>query len=95
MTRDDNRQLVERMAPAAPPCFTHRGQWIEWLQAAEEAHRGPRSNTKPLIFKAGDPVRFNGELHFCVDCDKRHRETMGRAGRCMPTWLLGREAAAA
>lgn len=95
MTRDDKRELVERLAPAAPPCFKHRGQWIEWLQAAEEAHRGPPGNTKPLIFKAGEPVRFNGALHFCDDCEPKHRAAIGRANRCVPTWLLEREVAAA
>ena len=94
MTRDDKRELFERLAPAAPPCFENRGQWLEWLKAAEEAHRGPPGNPQPLIFKAGEPVRFNGALNFCADCGPNHSAKMHRSGRCAPNWLRAREAAA-
>lgn len=95
MTRDDKRELIENLAPAAPPCFDYRLQWIEWVQSAEKAHRGPPSNAKPLIFSAGEPVRFNTALSFCDDCDQRHRRSMRFAGRCVPNWLLAHVVAAA
>ena len=95
MTRDDKRELIEILAPAAPPCFESRGHWIEWVQSAEDAHRGPPSNAKPLLFSAGEPVRFNTALCFCDDCDANHRAKMAGAGRCVPQWLRMREAATA
>lgn len=76
--------VVEELAPPAPPCFS-RSQWIEWLRAAAAAQKPPRPG--PLVFEAGQAVRFNTSLNFCRECgySPHERRAMGR--QCNPTYL--------
>lgn len=79
--------VIEELAPAAPPCFDSRMQWVEYLKSAAAAQKQDRGEPGPLVFEAGQPVRFNHEFAFCVDCNAPHSLQMSRAGRCHPDFL--------
>jgi len=80
------RTLVEQLAPPAPPCFGSRLQWLEFLISAAEEHR-PDHGHGPLVFEAGQPVRFNQRFDFCADCPSDYRRAQQTAKRCFPDWL--------
>lgn len=78
---------VQALAPAAPPCFQTRTQWVEYAASAAE-HQRPGHAPGPLLFEPGKPVRFNPRFDFCRDCTERHEGAMKAQGRCRPTYLL-------
>lgn len=80
------REMVEALAPVAPPCFASRIDWREYLTAAAEA-QSEKGQPAPLIFEAGKPVRFNTDFDFCHDCDPMHAVVKERRGKCKPDWL--------
>lgn len=89
MNRTETNEAIEQLAPPAPPCFDSRLQWLQWLYAAADAHRTQESTGRsPLVFKEGQPVRFNFDISYCEDCDVRFRSAMLKEGRCNPTHLL-------
>lgn len=80
------RDVIEHLAPVAPPCFADRLIWVEYLVAAAEA-QSEKGQPSPLIFEAGKPVRFNPAIDFCSDCDGIYATVMTSQGRCKPEWL--------
>lgn len=75
------------LAPVAPPCFSARDQWLEYVGAAATAGRDGHL-PGPLLIEAGQPVRFNPKFDVCSDCDDRHAAQMGRQGKCKPRYLI-------
>lgn len=80
------RRQVEEHAPPAPPCFSARLQWVEFLAAAAEEQRDD-GHTGPLRFEAGKAVGINKAWNFCADCDSTYRRAMSAAKKCVPNWL--------
>ena len=84
------RELVIRLAPVAPPCFTSRDQWTEYLAAAVvEQRHGKRG---PLDLRQAEPA-FNFNFQFCAECAAPHALSMQKQGRCQPTWLKNQQLA--
>ena len=82
-----------RLAPVAPPCFSARDQWVEYVASCAVYQRdGHRPG--PLILAAGQPARFNPAFDICGDCDDRHARQMAVWGRCKPRYLIDLFAAA-
>lgn len=75
------------LAPVAPPCFSSRDQWLEYVSSSAAAGRDGHL-PGPLLIEAGKPVRFNPNFSFCADCDDRHAAQMGRKGLCQPKYLI-------
>lgn len=75
------------LAPIAPPCFSSRGQWLEYVAAAAVAGRDGHL-PGPLLIEAGKPVRFNPHFDLCTDCDDRHAARMAHKGKCQPQYLI-------
>jgi hypothetical protein len=75
------------LAPVAPPCFSSRGQWLEYVAAAATAGRDGHL-PGPILIEPGKPARFNPSFAFCIDCDDRHAAQMARWGKCRPRYLL-------
>lgn len=80
------RAVMDRLAPAAPPCFQARDQSVEFLIAAQLDHCSPRRRA-PLDFRHGEP-RFNRNFDFCADCTAKHALAMKNDDRCHPLFLL-------
>lgn len=87
------RNLVEQLAPVAPPCFADRLIWLEYLVAMAEA-QSEKGQPAALIFEAGKPVRVNWALDYCSDCDSLYAKVMQSQSRCCPNWLRDQEAQA-
>ncbi len=83
MNRD---RLVREIAPQAPPCFSSRDQWLEYLSAAAVYQR-PDHVSGPLVFEAGEPVRFDPTFAYCDDCGDDYRAAMRSQRRCRPTFV--------
>lgn len=86
MNQRDRHALIEQLAPSAPPCFSSRLAWLQWLVSADAAftlNQGTACGS-PLILEAGQPVRFNRSIWFCEDCSIGYRSDMLKAGRCEP-----------
>lgn len=82
--------LAMLLAPIAPPCFSSRGQWLEYVAAAAEAQKQrPRSDQSgPLApHEAGLQPAFNLRWNFCGDCSEAHSMRQKKAGSCLPDWL--------
>jgi hypothetical protein len=83
-----------QLAPAAPPCFPSRLDWIEWLASAAAAQVKGRE-PGPLLLRqgaaptAGAFAAFDLTLDFCVDCDPawRKQARVVERGVCRPDWL--------
>ncbi len=78
---------LRALAPLAPPCFETRGSWLAYLEGAvvdQRLDHGPG----PLVFKPGEPVRFNRDFSYCADCRAIHAHQMWLAGRCDRGYLL-------
>ena len=79
---------LQQLAPPSPPCFESRMQWVEYCRSASQAQiRGVEPG--PLIFEAGQPVRFDFGWSFCDDCDPlwRRQSRVEQRGICRPEWL--------
>ena len=85
--RQGRADTAVALAPLAPPCFSSRGQWTEYVAAAATAGRDGHL-PGPLLIETGKPVRFNPEFSFCSDCDDRHAAQMQRQGNCRPRYLI-------
>jgi hypothetical protein len=85
------RDIVIRIAPAAPPCYETRMQWLEYLASAAESQRTTRLFADPgarvLVMEEGAAPRINPEFQFCRDCSAQHSDRMLRAGKCQPDHL--------
>lgn len=78
---------VAQLAPVAPPCFSTRDQWVEYVVAcAIDQRDGHRPG--PLLIEAGQPARFNPNFSICEDCDDSHAAQMSHQGRCSPRYLI-------
>ena len=75
------------LAPTAPPCFSSRDQWVEYVSAAAVEQRAGHL-PGPLLLVAGEPARFNPAFDLCNECDDRHAAHMGRQGKCQPRYLI-------
>lgn len=83
----DRAAEAEALAPVAPPCFSDRLTWVEYLKSAASLQREQHA-PGPLLIVAGQPVRFNRSFAFCADCTAQHADAMTRAGRCDMNYLL-------
>ena len=79
--------MAIELAPIAPPCFSSRGQWLEYVAAAAIAGRDGHL-PGPILIEAGKPARFNPQFDLCQDCDDRHAAQMARKGQCKPRYLI-------
>jgi len=84
MSRADQARAL---APASPPCFASRDQWVEYVVSCAVDQRIGHA-PGPLLFVPGEPVRFNPKFSLCTDCDDRHAGAMGRTGKCKPRFLV-------
>ena len=89
MSRADLRRadLAEQLAPVAPPCFSSRGQWLEYVRAAAIEHRSGRA-PGPLLIQPGKPTVFNPRFAYCADCTTQYSLRMSQAGKCRPKYLI-------
>lgn len=85
--RQGRAALAEALAPIAPPCFSSRGQWVEYVQAAAIEQRAGHL-PGPLVLVAGEPARFNPAFDICAECDDRHAAHMATKGKCKPRFLI-------
>lgn len=80
-------EQARALAPTAPPCFSSRGQWLEYVASCAVDQRDGHA-PGPLLLTPGQPVRFNPKFSLCTDCDDRHVAHMGRQGKCQPRYLI-------
>jgi len=80
------RDLIQQLAPPAPPCFETRLVWVEFLCSAAEETKGGRLG--PIDARV-QPVKFNAQFDFCRGCLAKHALAMLAAGRCQPHYLRG------
>ena len=85
--RHGRAALAEQVAPIAPPCFSSRDQWVEYVVACAVDQRDGHT-PGPLLIEEGQPVRFNPRFSICEDCDDRHAAQMARKGQCKPRYLI-------
>lgn len=83
-------KTVYMLAPVAPPCFSARDQWIEYLTHAAEYQRP--NHAGPLL-RDGDETVFNFNFGFCHDCTATHRRAMVAQEKCRPSHLVKLQAA--
>ena len=79
--------LAVALAPVAPPCFSSRSQWAEYVAAAAIDQRDGHL-PGPLLLVAGKPARFNPHFSFCAECDDSHAQRMAHVGKCKPRHLI-------
>lgn len=82
------RVLVVKLAPSAPPCFTDRLSWLEYLVSYMDDKDEIRKvgSRGPVDMRQTAP-RFNFAFDFCRDCSARHALAMQAQGRCVPSHL--------
>lgn len=85
--RQSRAATAAALAPTAPPCFSSRDQWLEYVQAAAVEQRAGHT-PGPLLLAPGEPARFNPAFDLCAECDDRYAAQMGRQGRCKPRFLI-------
>ena len=85
--RQGRADTAVALAPLAPPCFSSRDQWTEYVAACAVDWRDGHL-PGPLLLQAGQPARFNPAFSICEDCDDRHAAQMQRQGNCRPRYLL-------
>jgi len=96
MSRADLRRAEQavQLAPAAPPCFSSRGQWLEYVRTAAIEQRSGHT-PGPLLIQPGKPTVFNPRFVYCADCTAQHSLRMHQAGKCQPKYLIALLAPAA
>ena len=92
--RHDRAATAASLAPTAPPCFSSRDQWVEYVSAAAVDQRADHL-PGPLVLVAGEPARFNPAFDLCAECDDRHAARMSQRGKCKPRYLIDLYAVAA
>lgn len=85
--RHDRAATAASLAPTAPPCFSSRGQWTEYVAAAAVDQRSGHL-PGPLLLVAGEPARFNPAFGICTECDDRYAAHMSRQRKCKPRYLI-------
>lgn len=85
--RHDRAATAAGLAPTAPPCFSSRDQWVEYVASAAIDQRAGHL-PGPLVLVAGEPARFNPRFDICSECDDRHAAHMGTKGKCKPRYLI-------
>ena len=85
--RQGRAKAAAALAPVAPPCFSSRDQWVEYVSSCAVEQRVGHA-PGPLLFERGEPVSFNPRFSLCMDCDKRHAKDMKRTGKCQPRYLI-------
>ena len=85
--RQGRADTAVALAPLAPPCFSSRLQWTEYVAACAIDQRDGHL-PGPLLLQAGQPARFNLAFSICEDCDDRHAAHMRRQGKCKPRYLI-------
>lgn len=86
-TRQSRAATAAALAPVAPPCFSSKDQWIEyvsWCAIDQRSGHAPG----PLVLEPGEPVRFNPAFDVCGDCNDRYARAMQRTGKCRPKFLI-------
>lgn len=78
--------MVELLAPIAPPCFSSRDQFIEYVKSAAAEQRELHA-PGPLLLRPGHPPEFNADFSICRDCTSKHALRMSAQGRCNPNYL--------
>ena len=79
--------MAMALAPVSPPCFSSRGQWLEYIAAAAIAQQLDHA-PGPLLLAKGQPARFNPAFDLCADCSDRHEGAMRAVGKCKPRYLI-------
>ena len=85
--RQSRAATAAALAPTAPPRFSSRGQWLEYVASCAVDQRDGHA-PGPLLLVPGQPVSFNPKFSLCNDCDDRYAAQMGRQGRCKPRFLI-------
>ena len=85
--RQGRAATVAALAPTAPPCFSSRGQWVEFAQTAAIEQRAGHL-PGPLLLVPGEFVRFNPAFDFCAQCNDQYAARMRQAGKCKPRYLI-------
>lgn len=75
------------VAPIAPPCFSSRDQWVEYVVACAIDQREGHV-PGPLLAEEGKAVLFNPNFSMCQDCNDRHAAQMAHQGKCKPRYLI-------
>lgn len=81
-------QIARDLAPPAPPCFSSRDSWLEFVMSAAEAQHSRGGVVDPLLFHRGGRVEFNRHMDFCADCLPSFALRMQSEDRCQPDHLL-------
>jgi hypothetical protein len=87
----NRRDLIEKIAPPAPPCWPDRLTWIEYLVSASQGQvcgQGEVDPVKVLVFHAGGQPTFNLRANFCSDCTPGFKAAMQAAQDCDPQFLV-------
>lgn len=85
MPRLNLSDCIDDLAPAPPPCFLNRIEWIEYLKSCAASQNDGESQ-KIILMKAGEP-RINYEYDICADCTQIHSLAMTKVGKCNPNAL--------
>ena len=85
--RQFRAETAAALAPTAPPCFSSRDQWIEYVSTCAVDQRDGHA-PGPLLLEPGKPARFNPKFSICQDCDNRYAKQMAIYGRCKPRYLI-------
>lgn len=81
------KEAAARLAPAAPPCFLSRLQWVEYIASCAVDQRTAHE-PGPLVLAPATPAAFNYGFDFCGDCSQRYADEKRRAGLCEPRHLV-------
>lgn len=76
---------VDDLAPAPPPCFLNRSQWIGYLKSAAAA-QNQKDEPKIIVIREDEPT-INTDFDFCVDCTQATKTKMQASNRCKPDWM--------
>lgn len=85
MSRLNLSDAVDDLAPAMPPCFFNRMEWIEYLKACAAA-QNQRGEPKIILVVDGEPA-INYEFPICADCTQKKSLQMDSQGRCDKDFL--------
>ena len=85
-------QLVAKLAPPAPPCFSSRMQWVTYLQSAAESQKATKlfddQASQVIVYDERGEPKFNTHFSMCRDCSAQHSHAMLTKGKCKPRHLI-------
>ena len=89
MPRLNLSDAIDDLAPAPPPCFLNRLEWVEYLKSCA-ASQADGNNPKIVVVKNGEPF-INYDYPICADCTQSHSLAMTKSGKCKPDALKNQE----